>query len=201
MHGVESLPTTPKSLHPTDRGLRRAMRGGRRNANSKGRHHADDTSAPRPRPEPLARQHHARPPHDRHAPALHRRIVGDRAHVEPDDLRSGHQGQRAPTMRRSARSSRRASPAKRSSSSWRRRTSGRRPICSCPVFERTDGVDGWVSLEVSPLLAYDTKTTHRRGARAPCAGRAAQPLHQDPGNEGRAARRSRRRSSPACRST
>jgi transaldolase len=28
-----------------------------------------------------------------------------------------------------------------------------------PVFDRTCGVDGWVSLEVSPLLAYDTKTT------------------------------------------
>ena len=28
-----------------------------------------------------------------------------------------------------------------------------------PVFDRTQGVDGWVSLEVSPLLAYDTKTT------------------------------------------
>ena len=28
-----------------------------------------------------------------------------------------------------------------------------------PVHERTRGVDGWVSLEVSPLLAYDTKTT------------------------------------------
>jgi transaldolase len=28
-----------------------------------------------------------------------------------------------------------------------------------PTFERTAGVDGWVSLEVSPLLAYDTKTT------------------------------------------
>jgi transaldolase len=28
-----------------------------------------------------------------------------------------------------------------------------------PVHERTCGVDGWVSLEVSPLLAYDTKTT------------------------------------------
>jgi transaldolase len=28
-----------------------------------------------------------------------------------------------------------------------------------PVHERTDGVDGWVSLEVSPLLAYDTKST------------------------------------------
>jgi transaldolase len=28
-----------------------------------------------------------------------------------------------------------------------------------PTFERTCGVDGWVSLEVSPLLARDTKTT------------------------------------------
>ena len=28
-----------------------------------------------------------------------------------------------------------------------------------PVFARTDGVDGWVSLEVSPLLAHDTKST------------------------------------------
>ena len=39
-----------------------------------------------------------------------------------------------------------------------------------PTFERTDGVDGWVSLEVSPLLAHDTAHTleaarnlHRRG--------------------------------------
>ena len=28
-----------------------------------------------------------------------------------------------------------------------------------PVFARTDGVDGWVSLEVSPLLAHDTNST------------------------------------------
>jgi len=28
-----------------------------------------------------------------------------------------------------------------------------------PVFARTDGVDGWVSLEVSPLLAHDTNGT------------------------------------------
>ncbi len=41
-----------------------------------------------------------------------------------------------------------------------------------PVFARTDGVDGWVSLEVSPLLAHDTDKTlaaardlHRRGGR------------------------------------
>ena len=28
-----------------------------------------------------------------------------------------------------------------------------------PVHERSSGADGWVSLEVSPLLAYDTQTT------------------------------------------
>jgi transaldolase len=28
-----------------------------------------------------------------------------------------------------------------------------------PVYERTCGLDGWVSLEVSPLLAHDTKST------------------------------------------
>jgi transaldolase len=42
-----------------------------------------------------------------------------------------------------------------------------------PIHERTAGVDGWVSLEVSPLLAHDTRTTlaeakelHARAARA-----------------------------------
>src|SRR5215813_7532239 len=30
-----------------------------------------------------------------------------------------------------------------------------------PVYEKTNGVDGWVSLEVSPLLAYDTASTLR----------------------------------------
>src|SRR5947207_577838 len=28
-----------------------------------------------------------------------------------------------------------------------------------PAYDRTGGVDGWVSLEVSPLLAYDTAGT------------------------------------------
>jgi len=42
-----------------------------------------------------------------------------------------------------------------------------------PVHQRTDGVDGWVSLEVSPLLAYDTartvqaaKALHARAGRS-----------------------------------
>jgi transaldolase len=41
-----------------------------------------------------------------------------------------------------------------------------------PIWERTGGVDGWVSLEVSPLLAHDTvatlaaaKTLHARAGR------------------------------------
>jgi transaldolase len=41
-----------------------------------------------------------------------------------------------------------------------------------PTYDQTKGVDGWVSLEVSPLLAYDTGTTlkeakdlHARAAR------------------------------------
>src|SRR5262249_2487290 len=28
-----------------------------------------------------------------------------------------------------------------------------------PIYDRTDGVDGWVSLEVSPVLAYDPAGT------------------------------------------
>jgi len=42
-----------------------------------------------------------------------------------------------------------------------------------PVFAQTDGVDGWVSLEVSPLLAHDASSTlaaarklHREGGKA-----------------------------------
>src|SRR5262249_9091082 len=40
-----------------------------------------------------------------------------------------------------------------------------------PIWERTRGVDGWVSLEVSPLLAHDTPSTLA----------AAQTLHARPG--------------------
>jgi len=33
-----------------------------------------------------------------------------------------------------------------------------------PVHDRTNGIDGWVSLEVSPLLAYDTASTLQAAA-------------------------------------
>jgi transaldolase len=34
-----------------------------------------------------------------------------------------------------------------------------------PIYERTNGVDGWVSLEVSPLLAYDPETTLKEAVK------------------------------------
>jgi transaldolase len=42
-----------------------------------------------------------------------------------------------------------------------------------PIYDRTNGVDGWVSLEVSPLLAYDTASTLR--AARELYARAGQP--------------------------
>lgn len=42
-----------------------------------------------------------------------------------------------------------------------------------PIWDRTQGVDGWVSLEVSPLLAYDTAST--LVAAKALHARAAQP--------------------------
>ena len=70
-----------------------------------------------------------------------------------------------------------------------------------PVFARTDGVDGWVSLEVSPLLAHDTKST-LAAARRPSSSAPASPTSSSRFPAPRkACPPSRRRSSPACRST
>ena len=56
-----------------------------------------------------------------------------------------------------------------------------------PRCERTEGVDGWVSLEVSPLLAHDSRGT-LAAARA-LHTRAARPRDdQDPGDARRPAR-------------
>src|SRR6516162_5099154 len=42
-----------------------------------------------------------------------------------------------------------------------------------PIWEKTNGVDGWVSLEVSPLLAFDTAST--LAAAKELHGRAGRP--------------------------
>ena len=43
-----------------------------------------------------------------------------------------------------------------------------------PIWDETNGVDGWVSLEVSPLLAHDT-AKHDRRSRRDLHGRAGRP--------------------------
>jgi len=69
-----------------------------------------------------------------------------------------------------------------SSSSWPSRTSPARQDLFRPINERTAGVDGWVSLEVSPLLAPTRRArSPRQGALRP--GRPTEPLHKIPGTK------------------
>ena len=52
-----------------------------------------------------------------------------------------------------------------------------------PVHKRTAGVDGWVSLEVSPLLAYDTVRTVRAAADLHARAERDNLFIKIPGNE------------------
>ena len=57
-----------------------------------------------------------------------------------------------------------------------------------PVHDRTDGVDGWVSLEVSPLLAYDTASTLAAAKDLHARAGQNEPVHQDSRHQRRPAR-------------
>ena len=70
-----------------------------------------------------------------------------------------------------------------------------------PTYERTNGVDGYVSLEVSPLIAYDTETTTSEAKRLSALGDRPNLYIKIPGTRRGQSRRSRPRSSPASRST
>ncbi len=50
-----------------------------------------------------------------------------------------------------------------------------------PIHEATGGVDGWVSLEVSPLLVNDTRGTIQAAASLHAQAAPQEPVHQDPG--------------------
>ena len=47
-----------------------------------------------------------------------------------------------------------------------------------PIYDKTNGVDGWVSLEVSPMLAHDTESTLR--AARDLSARAGRQNHRRP---------------------
>ena len=52
-----------------------------------------------------------------------------------------------------------------------------------PTFDRTDGVDGWVSLEVSPLLAHDASSTLAAAKRLHARARRPNLLIKIPGTK------------------
>ena len=106
------------------------------------RQHESDPTTAQSGPEPLARQHHARPARQRHAQALHRRALGDGAHLESDDLRPRHQEQHRLRRRHPREARRTASRARSCSSSWRSKTSPGPPTC----FGRsTTGPTAWTA--------------------------------------------------------
>ena len=55
-----------------------------------------------------------------------------------------------------------------------------------PVHDATAGMDGWVSLEVSPSLAYDCGEHRQGGNSSPRSSATAQSLHQDSRDQRRA---------------
>src|ERR1019366_4647496 len=57
-----------------------------------------------------------------------------------------------------------------------------------PVHDRTGGLDGWVSLEVSPLLAYDAASTVKEAVQLHARAQRPNLFIKIPGtNEGRTA--------------
>ena len=150
---------------------------------------ANTRTAARPRPEPVARQHHPRHARRRHARALHRRVLGHRADVEPDDLRARDRQAAAPTTRRSP--SWRAAGRSGEELFFELALEDLRRAADLfrPIHDATGGVDGWVSLEVSPLLVDDTAGSDRGGARS-CTRRRRGPTSSSRS-------RARRQASPA----
>ena len=60
-----------------------------------------------------------------------------------------------------------------------------------PIWDKTNGVDGWVSLEVSPLLAYDTRSTLMAAKALHARSEPAQPIYQNPRHQRGSARHRR----------
>ena len=133
--------------------------------------------------------------------AAHGEGRGRRRHVEPDHLREGALHGRAGTTSSSAPSSSARTTRRRSSSRSRSRTCKRACDLLRPVWDAArTGIDGFVSIEVDPDLAYEREATFEQ----------AKELHElvDRPNvyvkipaTARASARSRTRSPPAVRST
>ena len=78
--------------------------------------------------------------------------------------------------------------ARNCSSNWRSRTCAAPPICFGRSSTAPRGIDGWVSMEVSPLLANDTKTTIDAALRIHKQANRPNLYVKIPGHAGRRAR-------------
>ena len=161
----------------------------------------DEAKLPRPRPEPLARQHHARPARQRHARALHRRALGDRADVEPDDLRPRDQEQHRLRRGDPRKADGRASRGEELFFELALEDLTRAADLFRPIHERTRRRRR-LGLARGLAAARHDAADHARGGARTCIARAAGPTcsSRSPARP-KGCRRSRRRSSPASRST
>ncbi len=152
-------------------------------------------SAARSRPGGMARFPVARLHRQRRTEEACRRRRPARGDVEPVDLRARHRPFRR-IRRRHRRHAETAGPlGRRIFEHARGRGHPESNRRAAPVFEATGGADGFVSIEVSPYLAMDTKATHRRSEAAVARGRPQKPDDQGAGDAGRPARHPR----PDCR--
>ena len=112
-------------------------------------------------------KHHPHPAQAVHTRRIHRPGLGHRAYFQPDDLRQGHRGRHR--LRRRDRHPRAGWRVRRSDEQvfFEHALSDLRRAADlfAPVHQHTDGVDGWVSLEVSPLLAHDDAATIEQATR------------------------------------
>ena len=143
-------------------------------------------SAPQSGPEYLARQHYTRSAGQRNAQTLYRRMVRDRAYLESDDLRPCHQEQLG-LRRRHPREAEQGKSGEALFFELALEDITRAAALFQPIHDRTDGVDGWVSLEVSPLARPRHRQQPRRRQGSPRARGAAEPVHQNPRHQGRSA--------------
>ena len=123
---------------------------------------------------------------DRRARTYDRGGRGRRRHLQPDHLPEG--ARRGRVVRRAAARGRRERDDP-TEIFFALAEEDIRDACDLlgPVFERTGGIDGYVSLEVDPTLAYDRDATFDQAIRFH-EGSTARTLRQDPGHEARARR-------------
>ena len=105
--------------------------------------------------ELLVRQHPARSPHVRRAPPPGRAGRPARRHVEPDDLREGRDWPGTTTTLTLPVSSRDHTAEDVALELMIADIRAAADVLR-PVFDASDGADGFVSLEMSPALAHDT---------------------------------------------